>query len=179
MKVRVEELPEAGRIFRFHETEKWFSSRINSEKDAREIDFESPIKVELEFVPETDRIKVSGHLKTTVRLGCSRCLQDYILELDESIDLTLLCPLPADAPEEIDLRPKDLDTEFYDGVNIDVDLIVAEQIFLALPQQPLCQSHCQGLCSGCGADLNVESCGCEERDAGSPFAALRSMEIDQ
>ena len=175
----MEELPEAGRIVRFHETEKWFSSRINSEKDTREIDFESPIKVELEFVPEIDRIKVSGQLETTVRLACSRCLQDYILELDERIDLTLLCPLPADAPEEIDLRPQDLDTEFYDGVNIDVDLIVAEQIFLALPQQPLCQSHCQGLCSGFGADLNFESCRCEDWETRSPFAALRSMKIDR
>ena len=80
---------------------------------------------------------------------------------------------------EIDLQPEDLDTEFFDGVTIDVDLIVAEQIFLALPQKPLCQRECAGLCSGCGADLNREECKCEKIERGSVFQALRSVKIDK
>ncbi|MFP3869874.1 MAG: DUF177 domain-containing protein, partial [Syntrophobacteria bacterium] len=79
----------------------------------------------------------------------------------------------------LNLHPRDLDTEFYDGVTIDVDLIVAEQIFLALPQKPLCQPHCRGLCPGCGADLNYESCRCEKRETGSPFDVLLSLKIER
>lgn len=178
MKVRVDELPDSGRVVHFHETDTWFSSKIRSGEDAGEITLARPINVDLELVPEAKQIKLNGQLQGAVRLRCSRCLQDYVLKLDEPIDL-LLHPLTADTPEEIDLRPEDLDTEFFDGVTIDVDLIVEEQIFLALPQQSLCQPDCQGLCSGCGADLNREACKCEKRETTSAFDVLRSVKLEE
>jgi uncharacterized protein len=175
----VDELPDSGSVVHFHETEAWFSSRIRSGEDAGEITLARPINIDLEVIPEAEQIKLNGQLQGAVRLRCSRCLQDYVLKLDEPIDLMLLHRLPADTPEEIGLRPEDLDTGFFDGVTIDVDLIVAEQIFLALPQQPLCQSDCQGLCSGCGADLNREACQCEKRETTSAFDVLRSVKLEK
>ncbi len=179
MKVRVDELPESGRVIHFHEAATWFSSRLSSVEDVREMTLLRPVDAKLELIPEKEQVKFRGHLQTAMRLACSRCLRDFVSELDETIELILLRSLPADAPEEIDLRPQDLDTEFYDGVSIDVDLIVAEQIFLSLPQKPLCQPHCRGICSGCGADLNHESCRCERKETGSVFEALKSVRIDQ
>lgn len=179
MKVRVDELPDSGRAIHFHENEAWFSYRMNSAEDAREISLASPVIVDLELVPEAEHIRLSGRLQATVRVACSRCLQEFVLELDESIPLMLLQPLSADTAEEIDLRPQDLNTAFFNGETIDVDLIVSEQIFLALPQRPICQPDCQGLCSECGADLNRESCGCEKKEIGSVFDALRAVKIEQ
>ncbi|MGD8924660.1 MAG: DUF177 domain-containing protein [Syntrophobacterales bacterium] len=179
MKVRVDELPDYGGMIHFHETESWFSSRMNSAEDTREISLARPVSVDLEFIPEAEQVRINGHLQTAVRLTCSRCLQDYVLQLDEIITFVLLRPLPDEMPEEIDLSSQDLDTEFYDGTTIDVDLIVAEQIFLALPQKPLCREECRGICPGCGADLNQESCRCEKKETGSVFEPLRSMKIDQ
>ena len=176
MKVRVDELPDAGRTIHFHETEAWFSPKVG---DEREISLASPVNVALELIPEAEHIRFSGHLRTAVRVACSRCLQDFILELNETIPLILLQPVSPDSEEEIDLRPQDLDTTFFDGEAVDVDLIVAEQIFLALPQRPLCRLDCQGLCSECGADLNRESCGCEKREIGSAFDALKAVKIIQ
>ena len=175
----MDELPDSGRVVHFHETEAWFSSRIRSGEDAGEITLARPINVDLEVVQEAEHIKLNGQLQGAVRLRCSRCVQDYVLKLDEPIDLMLLHPLPADTPEEIGLRPEDLDTGFFDGVTIDVDLIVAEQVFLALPQQPLCQPDCQGLCSGCGADLNREACKCEKRETTSAFDVLRTVKLEK
>lgn len=172
----MDELPDSGRVIHFHKTEAWLASRI---EDAYEITLARPVNVDLEVIQEADRIKLSGRLQGAVRIPCSRCLQDFVLNLDESIDFTLLRPLSADAPAEIDLKPEDLDTEFFDGITIDVDLIVAEQIFLALPQKPLCGPDCQGLCSSCGADLNREGCRCEKQEEGSVFSALRSIKIEQ
>jgi len=179
LKVRVDELPESGRVIHFQETEAWFSSWASSADDVREINLVCPVNVNLECIPEKNQVKLSGHLQTTVRLACSRCLQDYVLEVDENIGLVLLRFLPDDTPEEIDLRPQDLDTEFYDGMTIDVDLIVAEQIFLALPQQPLCRTECRGLCAGCGVDLNHEACRCEHKEVGSVFNVLGSLKIER
>ena len=175
----MDELPDSGRAIHFHETEAWFSSRMNSAEDAREISLASPVNVDLELVPEADHIRLSGRMQATVQVVCSRCLQEFVLVLDESIPLMLLQPLTTDTAEEVDLRPQDLNTAFFDGETIDVDLIVSEQIFLALPQRPLCRTDCQGLCSECGADLNRESCGCEKKQMGSAFDALRTVKIEQ
>ncbi len=178
MKVRVDELPESGKVIHFHETESWFSSKMGSVEDERDITLISPVDANLEFRTTNNQIKLSGHLQTTVRLNCSRCLQDFALELDETIQSILLRSFSEDHPEEIDLRPQDLDTEFYDGLTVDVDLIVSENIFLALPQKPLCQPECRGLCSVCGADLNHESCRCEHKETGSVFETLQSLKIE-
>ncbi len=172
----MDELSDTGRVLHFHKTDAWLASVT---EDSREITLARPVKVDLEVIPEADRIKLRGHLQGALQVACSRCLQDFVLDLDETIDFTLLRPLSVDAPNEIDLRPEDLDTEFFDGVTIDVDLIVAEQIFLALPQKPLCKSDCAGLCSGCGAELNREACQCKKIERGSVFDALRSMKIDK
>ena len=109
MKVRVDELPDSGRVVHFHETDTWFSSRMRSGEDAGEIALAQPINVDLELVPEAEQIKLNGQLQGAVRLRCSRCLQDYVLKLDEPVDLLLLHPLSADTPEDIDLRPEDLE----------------------------------------------------------------------
>jgi uncharacterized protein len=176
LKVRVDELPDTGRVIHFHKTEAWLASMT---EDAREIRLARPVEVDLELIPETGSIKLRGHLRGALQVVCSRCLQDFVLVLDEIMDFTLLRSPAADAPYEIDLRPEDLDTEFFDGVTIDVDLIVAEQIFLALPQKPLCQPDCGGICSGCGAYLNREECRCEKIDRVTVFDALRSVKIDK
>ena len=168
----MDELPDTGRVIHFHKTDAWLASMTEG---TREITLARPVEVDLELIPETDRIKLRGHLQGALQVACSRCLQDFVLDLDE---ITLLRPLSVDAPYEIDLRPEDLDTEFFDGVTIDVDLIVAEQVFLALPQKPLCQPDCGGLCSGCGAELNREACRCEKIDRVSVFDALRAVKID-
>jgi uncharacterized protein len=172
----VDELPDTGRAIHFHKNDAWLASMT---EDAPEITLARPVEVDLELVPQADSIKLRGRLQGAVQIACSRCLQDFVLDLDEAIDFALLRPLSVDAPHEIDLRPEDLDTEFFDGVTIDLDFIVAEQIFLALPQKPLCQPDCVGLCSGCGAELKLESCRCEKIDKVSVFDALQSIKIDK
>jgi len=77
--------------------------------------------------------------------------------------------------EEIELDAKDLDYEFFDGVVIDLDSLVIEQIFLALPVKILCSDRCRGLCPHCGTNLNEESCDCERKTGKSPFAALEAV----
>ena len=176
MKVRVSELPDSGRVSHFHKSEVWLSALPEA---TQEITLERPIEVDLDLSPGGDGIKLSGRLQGAVRVSCSRCLQQFVLNVDEAIDFMLLEPQPGDAPEEIDLTAEELDTEFFDGETIDVDHIVTEQIFLALPQRPLCRAECKGLCPGCGVDLNIESCRCEKQETESPFDVLRSIKIKQ
>lgn len=175
LKVRVDELPEAGRLFHFHRDAAWFLEMLGSPDDCREIRLTRPVNADLEIVPEGEQVKVNGRVKAALLLPCSRCLREYTFEVDEPLSLLLLKPRPEDTPAEVDLRAEDLDTEHFDGVTIDLDRIVGEEILLALPQKGVCSPECKGLCAGCGADLNREPCTCPDQGTASPFAALKIL----
>ena len=179
MKVRVDELPEVGRLIHFHRDASWFAGITESLEKAREITLARPLNADLELTPEQGQVKISGRVQATIQLPCSRCLQDFTLAIDESIFLVLLRPLADETREEVDLRAEDLNTELFDGVTIDLDGIIVEEIFLALPQKPLCQTTCKGLCPDCGVNLNLETCTCEGKATGSAFAALKALKIDK
>jgi uncharacterized protein len=175
LKVRVDELPEAGRAYHFHRKTAWFLEMLTSSDDGGDIHLARPVSADIELMPEQERVKVNGRVQAALLLPCSRCLQEYTFEIDESFSLVLLKPGPEDTRAEVDLRPEDLDTEHFDGTTIDLDRIVGEEILLALPQQGVCSPVCKGLCAGCGADLNREPCTCSEKGGPSPFAALEAL----
>jgi len=56
-------------------------------------------------------------------------------------------------------------------------LQLVEQIILAIPMRPLCGrgEDCKGLCAECGADLNLEACGCEDAVIDVRWAGLASL----
>lgn len=60
------------------------------------------------------------------------------------------------------------------GMGLDLDGLVREDIYLAAPAKILCREDCKGLCSICGADLNVTQCGCK-KPADARFDILREM----
>jgi uncharacterized protein len=76
---------------------------------------------------------------------------------------------------EKELEPDEIVCEFFDGEVIEVDQLVAEQIFLALPVKVLCSEDCKGICPGCGANLNEEACRCRADRGQSPFEKLKSI----
>jgi len=61
---------------------------------------------------------------------------------------------------------------YLDEPEIDVDDILQEQSYLAVPLRTLCREDCRGICAGCGVDLNSEICHCSEDKSQSPFAVL-------
>ena len=52
------------------------------------------------------------------------------------------------------LSEDDLDTSVYRDDQIDVNEVLREQFYLALPMKPLCRDDCAGLCPQCGTNLN-------------------------
>jgi uncharacterized protein len=175
LKVRVDELPEAGRLFHCHGDAAWFLETMGFPDGSSDMRLARPVNADLELVPEGAQVRISGRVKATLLLLCSRCLREYSVEIDEPLSVLLLKPRTDDTPAEVDLRADDLDTEHFDGVTIDLDRIVGEELVLALPQSGVCSPECKGLCAGCGADLNREPCTCPGRGKASPFAALKIL----
>lgn len=103
---------------------------------------------------------VSGWVEATLRLRCVRCLDEFTVDLHEAMEVELLPLTAAPREEETQLGRADLETRFYTEPVLDLAELAAEQIELALPMKPVCSPSCRGLCPRCGANLNVESCGC-------------------
>lgn len=49
-----------------------------------------------------------------------------------------------------------------EDMRLELDELVREDVFLAMPSRFLCKPDCRGLCSICGADLNLGECGCKK-----------------
>ena len=47
---------------------------------------------------------------------------------------------------------------------VDLEVLAHDALLLELPPAPLCRQDCRGLCSMCGADLNIEQCDCKPVD---------------
>jgi len=105
------------------------------------------LKVEFYRAAETICIRFFGN--ATVLTACDRCLAD--LELDMDLDETYYL-FPENTP--------DVDY-FYSGDEIELDDYVRETLVMNMPGKVLCSEDCKGLCSKCGADLNLGDCGCD------------------
>lgn len=174
MRIRVDEIPESGRGVHLH----WDQDRLNSvlaSDDPFEMKLVRPVNVDLEFEKRSDHIRVLGTIRGLLELACHRCLDPVRHPLDEAVDLFLIEEVrsPEDTETELDLE--DLEYEFFDGEVIEVDQLIAEQIFLSLPHKVLCSEACRGLCPRCGANLNTEACRCGKDEERSPFAKLKAL----
>lgn len=112
-----------------------------------------------------------------LRAECALCLQRFDLEVPVRFDMTLV-PQPEAAPtppEEVELEREDLEREFYAGEFLPLEDLVRQQILLSLPMVARCREDCRGLCPGCGADLNQDSCRCAQAQPETAFRVLRGM----
>lgn len=174
MRIHIDEIPESGRFLHFHWTEERLQG-FQPQEDPYDLELDRPVNVDLEIQKRPDHIHIAGTIETVLRVSCHRCLQPFSWELNEKVEAFLVPEEPPPPNDEVELDAEDLEYEFFDGEVIEIDQLVAEQLFLALPVKALCSESCQGICPGCGANLNTEFCQCSEEDESSPFAALKKL----
>lgn len=143
--------------------------RVDLRLDLGPLDYEGDLEIGVTGASLTALIEPSqrgmtcaGRLVATAHVPCSRCLEPYPLEVDRRFDISYL-PAPPRGGEgqEVQIARDDLDVSYLDeGRALDMADLAAEQIYLELPMKPLCSAQCRGLCSGCGANLNRETCRC-------------------
>ncbi len=122
-----------------------------------------------------DRFRIVGTVGTELELSCSRCLEPFRLPVAAQIDVRLhpASALPTEAEQEVE--DDDLGVSYYHDDQVDVNEMLREQFYLALPMKPLCRDTCQGLCAECGANRNVAVCGCTPHWEDPRLAALKAL----
>ena len=183
MKILLDRLSESPTRYRFEADPAWWSP---AQATLPELETADPTSFEFQVAAHRmgSNVYLEGTIHGELALGCSRCLARYRGPLRESFRLILEPAgerVPAD-PQAAAALSRDglclvdeLETGWFRGREIDLGAFFLEWITLAVPVQPLCREDCRVLCPRCGADRNVESCGCEEVKPSSPFAVLRGL----
>lgn len=118
---------------------------------------------------------LDGELDATLRLRCSRCLEDVRFPCRVSLHFVLVAEIPAPAArEEADTA---WDTQFFqiEAGKLALDDLAAEQVYLEMPLKPLCREDCAGLCPTCGINRNRLECDCRTTALDPRLAALQQI----
>jgi uncharacterized protein len=77
--------------------------------------------------------------------------------------------------EEREIQEDDFEISYYRDDQIDLNELLREQFYLALPMKPLCSEECKGLCPQCGINRNTATCACATEWEDPRLAALRGI----
>ena len=174
MRIDVERLTEAGKPFEHTYAPGELSLGDDSLRLA------SAVEVAGEVSRKGEQVRLGGKASTVVEAPCDRCLRPVALPVEILFDLRYVPAERGGADEEAaELTEEDLNFSVYEGDAIDVDELVREQVLLALPTRLLCSDECKGLCPVCGADLNKETCACEQKEVDPRWAALAALKQER
>lgn len=131
--------------------------------------------VHLQVARDDQDIVVTGDLTASMPLTCSRCLEEFRVTVHPTVDARYI-PRPA-VKHVGELGSDDLDLDFYENDELNLDTLVETETTLALPMKPLCRAECRGLCPVCGANRNVVPCTCQAQAPDPRLAILRRLSI--
>jgi uncharacterized protein len=121
---------------------------------------------------------VSGHVETRAQLECDRCLKPVELPVSADFALEYITGSDYESSSAAALSEEEMTVSVFDGVSIDLDEIVKEQILLAMPARTLCREDCKGMCAECGTDLNAGQCNCGTDEVDPRWAALKKLKVN-
>jgi uncharacterized protein len=99
--------------------------------------------------------------------------------VDADFDQRYLPASEASTEAEREVEDDDLETSYYRDDEIDLNELLREQFYLALPMKPLCREECRGLCPQCGTNLNTGSCDCAPEWVDPRLAALKNVKTKE
>ena len=135
----------------------------------------APVELGLDVHKDKDVFRLDGRVRTTLELPCSRCLEPFPLPIDSAFDLRYLPASALSDADEREIADEDLETSYYRDDQIDVNELLREQFYLALPMKPLCRDDCAGLCPVCGVNRNVTACACSTEWSDPRLDVLRAL----
>lgn len=135
---------------------------------------QSLIDLEVDFLRGTIQVirvqgglLVRGAVESQLELECVRCLESFVLSV--TLELEEIFRLPGAG-----LAPDGSYAVSSDGW-LDLVPLLREQAWVAIPMKSLCHLDCKGLCSQCGANLNLESCTCDRIRVDARLALLKDL----
>lgn len=169
--VSINDLPPDGKEFTLDDQEIWLDPLSEFKMDCK---IDKPLKARLFVMPADAGCLVRGDLAGGVVVPCNRCAEDAHILIDSHFDEYE--EIPQQEGKGKQAEKSEGHVVFDRGAPmLDLAEVAWEQFMLALPARPLCKTDCKGLCSQCGANLNLGSCSCETSEGDSRMAALKNF----
>ena len=146
--------------------------QLAADEDYRVVE---PVSLTFDIFKDKQALRLTGRVKTTLELKCSRCLEPFVVPIDQEFDLRYQPHTVNTGEGEREIEEDDLTTAFYENDEIDLGAMMHEQFVLSLPMKPLCSEDCKGLCAECGTNLNKSTCDCKPVWEDPRLAALREL----
>ncbi|MCK5850193.1 MAG: DUF177 domain-containing protein [Kiritimatiellae bacterium] len=122
------------------------------------VQIDHPAQYDLKAYIASDDLIVTGKISIKVAFRCVKCAESF--------------------PFDVRIGEFQCVCELVDNIeSVDLTADIREAIILAFPNYPICKSDCKGLCSGCGKNLNRETCNCVSPDD-VRWGALDDLDID-
>jgi uncharacterized protein len=170
MQIEVASLAESGKAFEHQ----YQPGELSLEDDRIHLLDPQP-RVHGRIGRDGSRVKVAGKITGHLQLECDRCLKTVDSTVETSFSREYVTTADYEAQHAVELSEDDLNLSVFDGVVIDVDVLVREELLLAAPDQVLCQQNCQGICPTCGGDCNETACDCETAEVDPRWAGLKEL----
>ena len=127
--------------------------------------FRTPVSVQGEFSNRLGIVTLSAKAHFTYCAPCDRCAEETETVFDIPIEHCLVTALNDDEND---------DFLVVENMKLDVDELIRSDVLLSLPTKYLCSEDCKGLCSKCGANLNLGACSCP-KEVDPRLAALLDL----
>ena len=169
MRIRWEEIPADGLFF---------SVDDDSWVPANEVVWQKPLVCTVSLSKESGRVLLAGTIRLPVVLDCDRCLESFAYTLTEEFEVVfelLAKEEEAAFASEHYCKSSELDVVYLAEPVVDVFSVLAQQVYLSVPEKRLCSDKCLGLCPECGTNLNHFPCDCAGSAGASPFNVLAKL----
>ena len=133
---------------------------FNNDGESLQIDYDfslddesvvTPVKVSGSVFNRTGIVNLQADARFDYSTSCAKCNKPLLRHAKVPVRHTLLTHAESEDNDEFIV---------LDGMRLNLDELVSEDIYLALPSRFLCKDDCKGLCAFCGQDLNEGECSC-------------------
>ena len=124
-----------------------------------------PVTVEGQVRNSADVLELTMNAVSTLDAVCDRCGKEFRQEKSVPFSCVLAEEVQNEDNDEIVL---------LENGKVDIGDLARTAFILDMDTKTLCSEDCKGLCSRCGADLNLGSCSCK-KEVDPRLAALAKL----
>ena len=112
-----------------------------------------PVAVEGEVYSSADVLHLDMDTRTVLDAMCDRCGKEFLKDMEIPYNCVLADEIQNEDSDEIVLLEND---------EVDLEDLARTAFILGMDTKTLCSEDCKGLCTRCGADLNLGPCSCKK-----------------
>ncbi|MGB9618234.1 MAG: YceD family protein [Desulfomonilaceae bacterium] len=169
MKIALDDITSSGLQISFDETEDVLSAAIKMMHVPTGTSIAPYISGGVFLEGQAGLFLIDGRITAQVTQCCSRCLKSFVTShvIQLHFSARRISPelIASDVAAALDAQPDEL-VLLED--KLDLGELIAQEIMLDLPLQPLCRDDCPGLCPRCGGLKGSDECRCGEEKTIDP-----------